>query len=467
MNTNRSLVRPHHSKFEVIYRITDLIVIAASLVIACLLYNQSWQERYSFLAVIAIVFFMFFAGKHGLYQSWRTSSLVEELKHVWLAWIGAIFCVVVAFFFIKVSTEYSRAVVSIWAVLAGLSLCLWRALLRYSLHKLRQNGHNQRKIAIVGANQYGEGLAKTLGRAAWMGFHLVGFYDDRDQSRIDIDHSLRIVGDIDELIASVQQGAIDDIYVTLPLRAEARVGDLVERLADTTVSLYYVPNFFAFDLLHARWQTFGNYPIVSVYDSPFYGVDGWLKRAEDLVLSILVLCVVAVPMLFIAIGVKLSSPGPIIFKQTRYGSNGEKIEVWKFRSMSACDNGSDIKQAQAGDPRVTVFGRFLRRTSLDELPQFFNVLQGRMSVIGPRPHAVIHNEQYRKLIKGYMLRHKVKPGITGWAQVNGWRGETDTLDKMEKRIEYDLAYIRNWSLALDCKIFLLTLLRGFVGEKVY
>ena len=204
-----------------------------------------------------------------------------------------------------------------------------------------------------------------------------------------------------------------------------------------------------------------------MFDTPFLGVDGWLKRVEDLAIGAVAVTVTAPLMLAIAAGVKLSSPGPVLFRQRRYGLSGKVVEVWKFRTMTAQEDGDRIAQARRADPRVTRFGAFLRRTSLDELPQFFNVLQGHMSVVGPRPHAVAHNEQYRKLVPGYMLRHKVKPGITGWAQVNGWRGETDTLDKMQKRVECDLHYIRNWSLALDVKIIALTMVRGFVQAGAY
>ncbi len=260
---------------------------------------------------------------------------------------------------------------------------------------------------------------------------------------------------------------IDFVYITLPMHPEDRIVQLIDALADTTASVYVIPDFFVFDLLHARWFNLGSLPIVSVFESPFHGVDGWLKRAEDLLLGSLILLLISPLLLVIALAVRLSSPGPVIFRQRRYGLNGQIVEVWKFRSMTVCEDGDHILQAQIVDSRITPFGALLRRTSLDELPQFFNVLQGSMSIVGPRPHAVAHNEQYRRLIHGYMLRHKVKPGITGWAQVNGWRGETDTLEKMEKRIEFDLAYMRNWSLWLDLKIIWLTIWKGFSGKNAY
>jgi len=220
--------------------------------------------------------------------------------------------------------------------------------------------------------------------------------------------------------------------------------------------VYLAADFLAFNLLHARWGAIGDVPTMSLHETPFYGVDGWLKRFEDIVLGSLILLITAIPMLIIGLGVKLSSPGPVLFRQRRYGLNGEVIHVLKFRSMNVTEDGPTIKQATWGDERITRFGAFLRRTNMDELPQFVNVLEGSMSIVGPRPHAVAHNELYRRKIQGYMLRHKVKPGITGWAQVNGWRGETDTIEKMEKRIEHDLDYIRNWSLLWDLQIIMMT-----------
>ena len=232
---------------------------------------------------------------------------------------------------------------------------------------------------------------------------------------------------------------------------------LLDELHDTTASIYFVPDIFLFDLIQARIDNVNGIPVVAACETPFYGLNGLIKRTSDILLSTGILLLALPVMVSIALGVKLSSRGPVLFKQRRYGVDGREIVVYKFRSMTVCEDEGSIKQATRNDQRTTAFGAFLRRTSLDELPQLINVLQGRMSIVGPRPHAVAHNELYRKLIKGYMMRHKVKPGITGWAQVNGFRGETDTLDKMQTRIEYDLEYLRNWSLVLDLQIILRTL----------
>ena len=247
------------------------------------------------------------------------------------------------------------------------------------------------------------------------------------------------------------------IYITFPMRAEDRIKEVLERLSDTTASVYLAPDFFVFELLHSRWTNIGGLPVVSVFENPFYGVDGLMKRVADVCLAALFLFLAAVPMLAIAAAIKLTSRGPVFFRQERYGLDGKRIMVWKFRTMRVCELGEQVVQATKNDPRVTPIGSLLRRTSLDEVPQLFNVLDGSMSLVGPRPHASTHNEAYRRLIQGYMLRHKVKPGITGWAQVNGLRGETTTLDKMEARIQFDLDYLRNWSVWLDLWIILKTI----------
>ncbi len=242
---------------------------------------------------------------------------------------------------------------------------------------------------------------------------------------------------------------------------------LVQQLGDTTASVYVVADFFAYDLLRAEWTSMGDIPLVSVVETPFYGVDGLLKRLEDLVLGLGILVLITLPMMAIAIAIKLTSEGPVLFHQRRYGLNGHPIDVLKFRTMTVCEDGAKVEQAKKDDPRITPLGAVLRHTSLDELPQFLNVLTGSMSIVGPRPHAVAHNELYRHLVPSYMRRHKVKPGITGWAQVNGWRGETDTVEKMEQRVAHDLDYIQRWSLSWDVKIIFLTVFGSAVRKNAY
>ncbi|EPM7779392.1 undecaprenyl-phosphate glucose phosphotransferase, partial [Klebsiella pneumoniae] len=295
-------------------------------------------------------------------------------------------------------------------------------------------------------------------------FVVKGIYDDNPQIEYG---NVPYGGSLSTLIAQARAGEIDRIYIALSMKDEQIIKDLVSKLTDTTCSVLLIPDVFTFNILQSRTEEINGVPVVPLFDTPLSGINMLFKRLEDIVVSSIILVLISPVLIGIALAVKFSSPGPIIFRQIRYGMDGKPIKVWKFRSMTVMENDDKVIQATKNDVRVTKVGRFLRSTSLDELPQFFNVLFGQMSVVGPRPHAVSHNEQYRSLIQGYMLRHKVKPGITGLAQINGWRGETDTLEKMEKRIEYDLLYIRGWSIWLDLKIIFLTIFKGFINKSAY
>lgn len=322
-----------------------------------------------------------------------------------------------------------------------------------------------KRTIIVGVTEQGLALADRLTGSRYIAAELLGFFEDQQQDRIPIDE-LRypLLGTLDDIAAYVKEHRVNIIYLSLHMTSQPRIVKLLAELKDTTASIYFVPDIFVTDLIQARVGQIDGIPVVAVCETPFIGFNGLLKRLADVLLSLVILTLILPALIVIAVGVKLSSSGPIIFKQRRYGLYGEEILVYKFRSMTVCEDGSAITQATKQDQRVTPFGAFLRKTSLDELPQFINVLQGRMSIVGPRPHAVAHNEMYRKLITGYMIRHKVKPGITGWAQVNGLRGETETLSKMKARIDYDIDYLRNWSLKLDIYIILKTILVVFKGQ---
>jgi putative colanic acid biosynthesis UDP-glucose lipid carrier transferase len=292
------------------------------------------------------------------------------------------------------------------------------------------------------------------------------FDDRRTERRVDVD-GVPTLGKLAALADYVKSHHVDLIYITLPMASQPRILNLLNQLRDTTSSIYFVPDIFMFDLIQARVDTITGIPVVAVCETPFYGFNGVIKTVSDYLIGAAALIVTAPLMLLITLAVKMDSPGPVFFRQRRYGLDGRQITVYKFRTMTVQEDGNEVRQATKDDVRITRVGRTLRRTSLDELPQFINVLQGRMSVVGPRPHAVAHNETYRKLIDGYMVRHKVKPGITGWAQVNGFRGATETVEKMQQRIEYDLAYLRNWSLRLDLMIILKTILVLFGDRKAY
>ncbi len=325
----------------------------------------------------------------------------------------------------------------------------------------------RRPAVIIGAGRMGMRVAQMLRLRQSFGHDLLGFFDDRSADRVNLPEDAMLVGTLKQLPDFIETHGVKDVFITLPLTSQPRIQSLLESLQNTTASIHFVPDIFGVAVIQGRLEDMGGVPVVGLLVTPFEGINGFVKRGSDVVLSLLILILISPALAVLAVGVKMSSPGPVIFRQRRTGLDGEIIEVYKFRSMRTTDNGAVVVQATRGDSRITPFGAFIRKTSLDELPQFVNVLQGRMSIVGPRPHAVAHNEQYRKLVKAYMARHKVKPGITGWAQVNGLRGETDTLDKMAARIEYDLEYLRNWTLGLDLLIIARTVKLVFFDRKAY
>jgi putative colanic acid biosynthesis UDP-glucose lipid carrier transferase len=395
----------------------------------------------------------------GLYRSWRGTRLRREVACVFLTWAYASLVILGIGLVTRYNGEFSYTSKLLWIFTTPAVLAAGRIVLRKILQRLRARGFNSRSYAICGVNELGVQLARNIEAAPELGLRFAGFYDDRPKARTaGLPAELgQHVGNLEQLVSGARRGGIDIVYITFPMRAEGRIRDVLARLADSTASVYIVPDFFVFELLHARWTNINGLPAVSVFENPLYGADGLLKRAVDLVAGLVLLAAAAVPMLVIGWLVKRSSPGPAFFRQRRYGLDGREILVWKFRTMTCCDDGLKVRQATRDDDRVTPIGRLLRRTSLDELPQLFNVIEGSMSLVGPRPHANAHNEQYRTVIDGYMLRHKVKPGITGLAQVNGYRGETESLEKMEKRVACDHQYIREWSFWMDVKILVKTL----------
>ena len=329
------------------------------------------------------------------------------------------------------------------------------------------NALETRSAIIAGYNTTSFELARRLRNDPGMRVEMAGFFDDRSKDRLGMDPEAKLLGSLSDISQYAKENRADVIFIALPLRHVKRVMDLLDDLSDTTASIYYVPDIFVFNLIQARPTEIHGIPVVAMLETPFFGYRGVAKRVLDVGFSALVLLLLVPLLLVIALAIKVSSAGPIIFKQRRYGLDGKEIAIYKFRTMRVTEDGEQIRQASKTDSRVTRVGRVLRRSSLDELPQLINVLQGRMSLVGPRPHAVAHNEEYRKLIKGYMLRHKVLPGITGLAQINGWRGETSTLEDMEARVNYDLDYLRHWTPLLDIKILLLTIVKVFRDDKAY
>lgn len=450
------------------YRLADAVVIIAGWWLASKSVSVAVGANHALAMTISIVMFHFVGEITGMYRNWRGVDKDKEVMCAGLTWLISVPLIISSMTIFQIS-DVEFQFLRTWLVFTLACMLVCRFVLRAIQGFLRSRGVNTRGYAIVGINELGFRLAGNIKKSPEMGLDLVGFYDDRDGDRIpkieggEGQH----VGDLDELVAQARDGRVSMIYITFPMRAEARIRGVLERLADSTASVYLVPDFFVFEMLHSRWTDIAGLPTVSVFENPFYGVDGIVKRLLDTLLATLLLICVAIPMLVIAFLVKRSSPGPVFFRQRRYGLDGREILVWKFRSMKVCEDGAKVTQAKRGDDRTTSIGAILRKTSLDELPQLFNVLNGTMSLVGPRPHASSHNEEYRTQIPGYMLRHKVRPGITGLAQVNGYRGETDTLEKMERRVECDHRYIREWSLLMDIKILFRTIFVVLSNKNAY
>jgi len=467
--TYKGVLHVHQTVLSLAHRLLDLAVIVLCGYWQNTLENTSIGTESWIMILLSVLIFHWISEYHQLYGSWRGEQIARELFKVLNHWALT--------FIILLSIDALRLHPAVlpddhkmaWFTMVLAALCGYRLLIRGVLHALRRRGFNTRSVAIVGTGEVGERLAWSIASAPWMGLNLVGFYDDQPQ-QMDLSPFARrvpVVGNLEQLVTDTRAGHIDKVYITLAMSREPQMREVIQELSDTTASVYLIPDVFMFDLLHARSESINGLTSISIFDTPMDGSNSLLKRLEDILVASLILLLIAAPMLLIATTIKLTSRGPVLFRQRRYGLDGRSIMVWKFRSMSVLENDNNVRQATRNDPRITPLGAFLRRTSLDELPQFFNVLRGDMSIVGPRPHAVAHNEQYRKQVRGYMLRHKVKPGITGWAQVNGWRGETDTLDKMQKRVEFDLEYIERWSVWLDLKIILLTLFKGFINKNAF
>jgi len=454
--SNRPILN-HRSWWDVLQPALDACAVITSLAVVGIADQGTIDDSTLAMGLVATIVFLIVGRLAGLHRHSDIVTVDNEVSAVALTWTLTIFALALLAFMTRTSELYSRTVIIAWLFLAPALIGICRMATRIVQHGLLRHGIGVRRIAIAGLNDLGRQTEANLLGDNGFGWQVVGFYDDREQTREnDASKDRPVVGNWDRLASDARAGKLDTVLITLPMRAEERIRNVLDRLSDSTVSVYVIPDFFVFELLHSSWRSIGGLPAVSICENPLRGIDGLGKRLSDLVLSVVGLAVAFAPMVAIAIAIKLTSKGPVFFRQRRYGLDGREILVWKFRSMTTCDNGTQIKQATKGDARITPLGAVLRKTSLDELPQLFNVVGGSMSLVGPRPHASAHNELYRGQIRGYMLRHKVKPGITGLAQVSGCRGETDTLDKMQRRVELDHEYIRDWSLWLDLRILFRT-----------
>lgn len=452
---------PGRSSFlQAIEAVLEPAMQAFSLCVVCLYFEGDLLPPHLILASMA--FAASFPGRSRL-QFTRTKMTVDIVSG-WILVAGLLALLGMA---TDTLGYFSATALTAWLIAAPLSAAGANLALRAVAPALARIQSRVQRAIIVGMNAQGLELARRISATAYAQIELNGFFDDRSPERLgDVaEHSL--LGNLKDLPAFVKKHRIELIYLSMPMTSHPRIREVLDELKDTTASIYFVPDMFVTDLIQGHTGAVCGMPVISVCETPFRGRNAIVKWLSDKILAAIILVLISPILLFIALAIRFDSPGPVIFKQRRYGLNGEEILVYKFRSMTVCEDGSVIQQARQNDARITRLGAFLRKTSLDELPQFINVLQGRMSIVGPRPHAVAHNEMYRNLIRGYMLRHKVKPGITGWAQVNGFRGETNTLDKMQSRVDYDLDYLRNWSLLLDLKIVLRTVLVVFHDQAAY
>ncbi|WP_369156952.1 undecaprenyl-phosphate glucose phosphotransferase [Klebsiella quasipneumoniae] len=451
------------SIISMLQRLFDILVVSSSLYIVYLINNIQYDLAFGVLILFALVVFQMIGGITDFYRSWRGNKLSLELLMIIKNWtLSLIILFLISNIYPIPNAEHF--VFYQWYVIVCVGFIFFRCFIRYGIGILRNLGYNRRTVAMVGAMPSGVALFKSFQEQTWLGFVVKGIYDDECTDNL---QGIPYAGDLNKLVEDAKSGKIDRVYIALAIEDEDKIKHVLKELTDTTCSVLLIPDLFTFNILQSRTEEINGVPVVPLFDTPLNGINMVFKRLEDIVVSTIILILISPVLILISCVVKFTSPGPVFFRQIRYGMDGKPIKVWKFRSMTVMENDGNVKQATKNDVRITKVGRVLRKTSLDELPQFFNVLFGQMSVVGPRPHAVSHNEQYRALIQGYMLRHKVKPGITGLAQVNGWRGETDTLEKMEKRIEYDLLYIRNWSIWLDLKIIFLTILKGFINKSAY
>ena len=452
---------------SVIKRTLFPITILCSLLLCTTLQGDTFSTSYQILAILALLLSTHLFKEVKFYRASKIFPVFVAFSSILTRWFVFISISASLGYLTGLYVYFTEKVLLAWMIFTPVLLLVTQFIAWMIVYHLLIMTQPVRNAVIIGANQLGYELSKKITEDRFLHIRIAGFFDDRDIQRSHLITDKQKLGQLKDLPEYVKKNSIQIIYVCLPVIWHCRIKSLLDELRDTTASIYFVPDVFMFDLIQARVDRITGIPMIAICETPFYGFRKLIKRATDIMIALIILLLIWPVMLVIGIGVKLTSPGPMLFKQRRYGLDGEEIIVYKFRTMRVCEDGAKITQATRDDDRITPFGRFLRRTSLDELPQFVNVLKGDMSIVGPRPHAVAHNEAYRRLINGYMIRHKVKPGITGWAQINGFRGGTESLNKMSARVDHDLDYLRNWSLTLDFWIILRTVLLVFGDRKAY
>lgn len=456
-----------HGMLIVLRRASAAIVTVITLRLCMWAYDVPVTDAYQALIIIStLLALILFPARQQ--QDLHTAPRIWSVSlSLFMRW-GLFFAVLLLLGYgTKTSSVFSRKTLFTWLILTPPMLVMAQVMIDILISRMLLSADNVRRVVIAGANNLGQTLAKKIKGTPALGMHVEGFFDDRSEDRLENDSDVPVLGNLKKLPEYIRSFGTEVIFVAMPMRNIQRVTELLDKLRDTTASIYFVPDIFVFDLIQCRTADVDGIPVIALCETPFQGTQGVVKKFSDYVIASIIVLLTSPLMLAIAIAIKATSRGKVIFKQRRYGLDGREIIVYKFRSMTVSEDSDTIVQAKQNDERVTRVGAFLRKYSLDELPQFINVLQGRMSVVGPRPHAVAHNEEYRPLIKGYMIRHKVNPGITGLAQVLGYRGETRTVEAMQKRVDYDLEYLRNWSLTMDMRIIIKTISIVFRDKMAY
>jgi putative colanic acid biosynthesis UDP-glucose lipid carrier transferase len=456
-------------------RLTDMLVVGAMGIVSYWLRHGAERLPNEYLVAIGIGALLTANYMHlaRLYRFAVLRSFAVQAGTVTASWFAVMVTLMIIAYFGKVSELFSRVWVGTWFVASYISLILLRAMIVLAIERMASAGRLIFNIAVVGAGEYGQRLIEHLNRQKDRGVRIVGVFDDRKTRIPDSVGGYPVSGTVDDLLLFARNHEIDQIAVALPWSAEGHLKDIFSKLRTLAVDVKLCPGAIAFELPNLGFGEVAGVPMLTMLEPPLTGWNTLTKTIEDRLLALILVVLLSPLLLGLAAAVKLSSPGPVLFRQRRYGFNNNEITVLKFRTMywkpdeEPAGPAPDVRQASRDDPRVTRVGRFLRRTSLDELPQLFNVLRGEMSLVGPRPHAVAHNVQYAAIIDQYLGRHRVKPGITGWAQVNGLRGETAAPELMRRRVQYDLYYIEHWSLLFDLRILILTPFIGLVNENAY
>ena len=453
----RNLLKENSTLLDAAMRAVDPVFAIAAGAIAYYLYFDTWEMKPQYVIALLVVALFAFAAfpSFRLYQSQRGASFAEELRELFLAWLAIAVTGGLFLFLTKTGPEISRGWALLWMAGGFLAHALSRAAIRLGLRAIRRRGRNLRHVVIVGAGPHGRDIARRLKAAPWSGLSVRGFYDDAAELAGREVEGMPVLGTIDRIADDLErEDPADQVWIALPLRAENRIREVLIAMRQTTCVVRFVPDIYSFHLLHHSVAEVAGLPVLTLTDSPHTGVASTLKALEDFVLASIFLLISVPFWILIAIGVKLSSPGPVFYRQERVTWNGQRFRMLKFRSMPAgSETSSGPVWSRQGEARATRFGSFLRRYSLDELPQLLNVLKGDMSLVGPRPERPEFVREFRQRIPGYMQKHLVRAGITGWAQVNDLRGDSD----LEQRIQYDLYYIDNWSLWFDLRILALTL----------